>query len=313
MLFDKFEVKQYEERFYEDLKLSYKESFKMDLLTKNEYRNRFKLNNEYSSFILINRENQIIVGHIGFKLNNLNLDIQGKIAFRFSTFILPNYRGTGLYKYFMDIVKKLLINKFDVKFIFAWPNIYNLISCLKDIDYLNQNPIITWQHYLGNIEYNYNEQEKYLIKDINESDFQIKFQPNKYDLTHENIEDLKSILFNRKNKKYKLILNGYDFSIIGESKINNNTFLSVVILRGMTIDSITSILNQIYNVENPNHKTNYVVQIWCNPKDRFLLSSLLKARFLPNGPVFYNGVYELTKIKFPSNKYFPCMYNHDAF
>ena len=40
----------------------------------------------------------------------------------------------------MDIVKKLLINKFDVKFIFAWPNINNLISCLKDIDYLNQNP-----------------------------------------------------------------------------------------------------------------------------------------------------------------------------
>ena len=79
MLFDKFEVKQYEEKFYEDLKLSYKESFKMDLLTKNEYRNRFKLNNEYSSFLLINRENQIIVGHIGFKLNNLNLDIKGKL------------------------------------------------------------------------------------------------------------------------------------------------------------------------------------------------------------------------------------------
>ena len=95
----------------------------MDLLTKNEYRNRFKLNNEYSSFVLINSENQIIVGHIGFKLNNLNLDIKGKIAFRFSTFISPNYRGTGLYKYFMDMVKKLLIKNFDVKFIFAWPNI----------------------------------------------------------------------------------------------------------------------------------------------------------------------------------------------
>lgn len=313
MLFDNFEVKQYEEIFYKDLNLSYKESFEIDFLTKNEYRKRFKLNNEYSSFLLINREKQFIVGHIGFKLNNLNFDIKGKIAFRFSTFIAPNYRGTGLYKYFMDIVKTLLIKKFDVKFIFAWPNINNLISCLKDIDYLNQNPIITWQHYLGNKECSYNKQERYLIEDINKSNFKIKFQPNKYDLTFENIEDLKSTLFNRKNKKYKLILNGDYFFIIGESKINNNIYLSVVIFRGMTINSIISILNQIYNGENHNNKTNCIVQIWCNPKDRFLLGSLLKARFLPNGPIFYNGVYELTRTKFPSNKYFPCMYNHDAF
>jgi len=47
MLFDKFEIKQYEEIFYEDLNLSYKESFEIDFLTKNEYRKRFKLNNEY--------------------------------------------------------------------------------------------------------------------------------------------------------------------------------------------------------------------------------------------------------------------------
>ena len=312
MLFDKFEIKQYEEIFYEDLNLSYKESFKIDFLTKNEYRKRFKFNNEYSSFLLINRENKIIVGHIGFKLNNLNFDIKGKIAFRFSTFISPNYRGTGLYKFFMDMVKKLLIKKFDVKFIFAWPNINNLISCLKDMDYLNQNPIITWQHDLGNMEYSYSKQDNYLVEHINESDFKIQFRPNKYDLTFENVEDLKTILFNRNNKKYKLILSGYNFLIIGESKIKNKTYLSIVLFRGLSIDEIISILNQIYNGQNHNNKNN-IVQIWCNPNDRFLLVSLLKARFLPNGPVFYNGVYELTNIKFPSNQYFPCMYNHDAF
>ena len=45
-MFEKFEVKQYEEHFYDDLKLSYKESFEKDLLTKNEYIKRFKLNND---------------------------------------------------------------------------------------------------------------------------------------------------------------------------------------------------------------------------------------------------------------------------
>ena len=88
--------------------------------------------------------------------------------------------------------------------------------------------------------------------------------------------------------------------------------MSIVLFRGLSIDEIISILNQIYNGQNHNNKNN-IVQIWCNPNDRFLLVSLLKARFLPNGPVFYNGVYELTNIKFPSNQYCPCMYNHDAF
>ncbi len=306
-MFEKFEVKQYEENFYDDLKLSYKESFKKDLLTKNEYIKRFKLNNEYSSFLLINRDNKNIVGHIGFKISNLNSDIQGKIAFRYSTFIAPNYRGTGLYKYFMDIVKKLLIKKFDAKFIFAWPNINNLKSCLKDIDYLNQNPIITWQYNLANEEYSYNKEISYSVKNINEIEFNIKLELNRYSLTLENFEDLKLILFNRKNKTYKVIFKGDNLFIIGESKINNNTYLSLVFSKGMSIDSIIYILNHLYK------GNNHIVQIWCNPTDRLLLSSLLKAGFLPNGPVFYNGVYELTKTKFPVNKYFPSMYNHDAF
>ena len=59
------------------------------------------------------------------------------------------------------------------KFIFAWPNINNLIKSLKDIDYLNQNPIITWQHDLGNKEYYYNKQENYLVEDLNESDLRL--------------------------------------------------------------------------------------------------------------------------------------------
>ena len=57
---------------------------------------------------------------------------------------------------------------------------------------------------------------------------------------------------------------------------------------------------------------NFIVQIWCDNNDRDLLRSLLKENFIPNGPVFFNGVYALMDDTFPKG-FSISMYNHDAF
>ena len=57
-----------------------KESFKRKFLSKEEYSNRLNMK-KYSSFLLINKNNKNVIGHVGFKLNNLNKEIDGKIAF----------------------------------------------------------------------------------------------------------------------------------------------------------------------------------------------------------------------------------------
>ena len=51
-------------------------------------------------------------------------------SFRFSTFIIPSFRG-GYDLEFMNYVKNDLKNKFNVMYIYAWPNKINLLSCLK--------------------------------------------------------------------------------------------------------------------------------------------------------------------------------------
>ena len=113
--------------------------------SKDEYEKRFKFGNYFSSFLIFDRKYKKIIGHVGFKINNLNPRIKGRIGFRHSTFIAEEYRGIGVYQYFMNYATEDLKNNFYVKFIFAWPNKINLISCLKDSKYINLNPVITWQ------------------------------------------------------------------------------------------------------------------------------------------------------------------------
>lgn len=302
-----FSIEQYKEKYFDDLKISYQNVFRRNFLSKENYKRRFKYNGKYTSFLLINNDNKTIQGHIGFKVSNSNLKIKGKIAFRYSTFISLEYRGLGVYKYFMDQTKELLLQKFEVHFIFAWPNTNNLISCLRDEDYLNQYPIITWQHYLGNADYIYRYYSDYIFEDLCKNNKKFKLLADENRLTIETFEDLKEILFDRDNKKYKIIYKENDFAFIGESIFDNRIYLSIVLIQGINLDLIISILNHFYKQQN------VVIQIWCNPKDRILQKNLLKSKFIPNGPVFYNGIYELTNNKFVSQEFFPSMYNHDAF
>ena len=307
IMFKEYLVQEYDDNYYKHLEVSYVESFNRKFLSKEEYSKRFKYKKKYSSFLLINKKNESLIGHIGFKLNNLNKEIGGKIAFRFSTFISPKYRGTGIYKFFMDKIKKKLVEKYGVKFIFAWPNFNNLLSCLKDPTYLNQAPIITWHHKLRCNNYIYEISKGYLCEDLCINKSQFTAFENKANLTFDSYKDIKLILFDRQNKKYKMIYKGNSFAIIGESISDDIVYLSIVFLQDISIKVIISILNSVYK------SGNVIVQIWCNPKDRFLQRSIIKSNFLPNGPIFNNGIYELTEARFPFNQYFPNMYNHDAF
>ena len=306
-MFDDFIIKNYEDKYYEDLSSSYLKAFKKNFLSREDYSNRFKNGNIYSSYLLIKKENQSIIGHIGFKLNNLNSKNKGKVAFRYSTFISSSYRGTGLYRYFMDQIKGLLIKDFKVEIIFAWPNINNLISCLRDSDYFNQFPIITWQHKLRKNNFSYVNLKQYKIDDFCEHKLKFKVINSERKLTLDSVEDLKKILFDRVNKKYKIIYTEKNYSIIGESTIADINYLSIVFIQGFNIYDLLSILNDIYKGDN------YIVQIWCDPQNRDLQGSLLKSKFLPDGPIFYNGIYYLSEKIFKSENYFPSMYNHDAF
>ena len=67
-----------------------------------------------------------------------------------------------------------LKNNFYVKFIFAWPNKINLISCLKDSKYINLNPVITWQLNLNDFTNKDKIEKNFLCISLNKSNFNFK-------------------------------------------------------------------------------------------------------------------------------------------
>ena len=144
----------------------------------------------------------------------------------------------------MDKVKKI-VKYFGVKFIFAWPNFNNLLSCLKDPTYLNQAPIII-EHRLRCGNYKYEIEKGYLFEKLCDNKLNFQVIKNEANLTCDSYKDLRLILFDRNNKKYKLIHKGNSFSIIGESYLDEIIYLSIVFLKDISINSIISILNSIY-------------------------------------------------------------------
>ena len=297
----------YEKIYFDKLKTSYEEVFKRGFIEKEIYESRFCFNKKFSSYLLIDNNSKVI-GHIGFKIHKfLNFGAKN-IAFRFSTFLNNSFRGIGLYKEFMDYVKSDLKKSFEVDFIYAWPNKINLLSCLKDKDYINLNPIITWQHYLGFDDFNYKK-----VKDLNYEDFvntslDYLIKPKLNYLTYDTVKDLKIIFKDRVNKKYKIVFfNREKFAILGFSNIEDKIYISIVFNNNLEISNLLNILNYYHSNQN------VIVQSWCFYKDYSLLRELIKSNFKNDGPIFYNGVYELGVNKFPINKYFPSMYNHDAF
>ena len=297
----------YKSEYFNNLRDSYEESFNKKFISQEVYERRFIYGLRFSSYILISKDSEV-VGHIGLRIHNLNSKENYKIAFRFSTFLIPALRGSGIYQRFMDYVKNDLKVNFGIDFIYAWPNRINLNSCLKDVDYINLNPIITWEHKLGNDEYKYSREEFFEYKKLDFIQFESTISENQFSLTKELENNFHLLFKDRTDKKYKIISsNNSNFAILGISFINNKQLISIVFNKGLKIEYIINVLNMQYG----NFQS--IVQSWCFYRNKKLLRELLKCNFSDNGPVFYNGVYELGDIKFPLNDYFPSMYNHDAF
>ena len=91
----------YKSSFFESLKSSYENSFNKKFISRFVYENRFGYKDKYSSYLLISAVDESVIGHIGFRIHNLNSKLKYKIAFRFSTFIVPRLRGSGIYLEFM--------------------------------------------------------------------------------------------------------------------------------------------------------------------------------------------------------------------
>ena len=101
MFKENFYIKRYEGVYYENLKNAYLKVFKRNFLSKDEYEKRFRFEKYFSSFLILEKKSNKIIGHLGFKINNLNPLIKGRIGFRYSTFIAEDYRGSGIYQYLM--------------------------------------------------------------------------------------------------------------------------------------------------------------------------------------------------------------------
>ena len=301
-------VESYDQLFFNELKIIYEDVFKRKFLEKEAYNKRFRFNGKYSSYLLIEKNTKKIKGHIGFKIYNFNEKYGGLIAFRYSTFILDEIRGKGIYQSFFNEIKKIIRNEFKLKYIFAWPNTANLISCLKDKDYINLNPILTWQHKLGTTNYRSISKADYEIFNfVSFNDLPFLNICKARNLTNQSLEELNNIFFNRDNKRYIVLKHFQFFSIIGISIFQEIKYLSIVINEGLDIEFIISTLNDNFNTGE------VIIQLWCDPKEKKLLREIMKANFKPDGPIFYNGVYELTSQKFPVNSLYPKMFNHDAF
>ena len=307
MINKNFKIISYKSSYFNKLKISYENSFNKLFISQALYEQRFSYHKTYSSYLLISNKDKV-VGHIGFRIHNSNIGNLCKIAFRFSTFIIPSFRGGGMYLEFMNYVKNDLKNKFNVMYIYAWPNKINLLSCLKDENYINLNPIITWQHKLGNEKTSYEEEKIFKYKTIDFTNFDHIINKKEFGLTVDNLHDYKYLFVNRDNKEYKVIsVEKNKYAILGISNIENKELISIIVNNELEIKFILNVLNMFHKYKKS------LVQCWCFYKDRNLLRQLIKSNFKEDGPIFYNGVYELTHNRFPVNDYFPHMYNHDAF
>ena len=81
--------------------------------------------------------------------------------------------------------------------------------------------------------------------------------------------------------------------------------MPIILNRGFEINLLLSMI-KLYFKGN-----NFIVQLWCDKSDRYLLRSILKETLFLMG-LFFNGVYELTGDEFPKELLL-AMYNHDAF
>ena len=163
-------TKQVDYKDLEEIAHHYKNSFGRSI-TIDQYLKTFLDNQRFHSQIALNDTNDII-GHIGISQHPIKGLKEKKIGFRFSTFINEKYRGTGVYQNLMNSTLNYL-RESDISLLYAWPNKFNLVSCLKDHNFHPLFPQTTFE-YIFNFNYDKNIENSdiYNFEILNNSNIQ---------------------------------------------------------------------------------------------------------------------------------------------
>ncbi|MBJ13702.1 MAG: hypothetical protein CMG62_11615 [Candidatus Marinimicrobia bacterium] len=103
----------------------YHEVFKKKLSSK-YYIWQYKHKKKFFSYIV--KENNQIIGHVGFSIKSINFDDKiVNCAFRHTSMVANTFRNKGIYTQLMSYASKQL-KKENISFVLAWPNNLNLQS-----------------------------------------------------------------------------------------------------------------------------------------------------------------------------------------
>lgn len=293
-------------------------------ITIEQYLKTFLDNQTFHSQIAINDKNDII-GHIGISQHPIKGLKEKKIGFRFSTFINEQYRGTGIYQNFMNSTLNYL-KESNISILYAWPNKFNLVSCLKDNNFHPLFPQTTFE-YIFNINDDFDRQNSdlYDIDILNNTNI----EPNKldelsfiYSKLYESIVDYDAnSLEKRLTRNNKVIYctikkNCEIISFFGLKEDKDENIYCAIHINLIDLCQLKKILSDIVN-SIWNNKKRIKCQMWLSQKNRDGIRNAIKSGMVENGPIFYRGFYitdKKNKLDFPEEYLTKTsLLNHDAF
>ena len=307
----------------EEISHHYKNAFGR-VITIDQYLKTFLHNNKFHSQIALNDTNDII-GHIGISQDQLKGLKEKKIAFRFSTFINEKYRGTGVYQNLMNASLNYL-RESDISVLYAWPNKFNLVSCLKDKNFHPLFPQTTFEYSF------YIDQDKsiknldlYNIEILNNSNInttkldQLSFL---YSTLHESIVDYdtnslrKRLTRNNKVRYYIIKKNSEIVSLLGLQEDKEENIYCAIHINLIDFCQLKKLLADLINSIWDNKK-QIKCQMWLSHKNRQGIRNAIKTGMIENGPIFYRGFYitnKENKLDFAEEFITKTsLLNHDAF
>lgn len=291
---------------------SYKESFQRDL-TPSRYLSTFSSSNFLNSFVAVNKDGSILV-HSGYIPSFSHPSSQS--VYRVSTYVQPQYRGTGLYATFMDhLLIHLRISGYSR--LYTWPNPHNLRACLKHSSFIYQYPIVTYQAHLSEYLESASRPpalQPSLLSDA--SSLLSTFQSLDFSQIH-NPSVTSQAYLHRLSRCNQINYYIYHDSSLVTGIIGVNLSLPTPTLTLLSdipcvFSLVRSVANKTINGVSLN-KYDPLIQFWpCTLSNR-TFSHLLKYNFKPSGPLFHRGFYQLSSINQSNPPVIPTMLDHDAF
>ena len=307
----------------EEIAYHYKNAFGRTI-TIEQYLKTFLDNKTFHSQIALDDTNNII-GHIGISQNSIKGLKEKKIGFRFSTFINEKYRGTGVYQILMNSTLDYLRDS-NISVLYAWPNKFNLVSCLKDNNFHPLFPQTTFE-YIFDINYfkNKKNSDLYNFEILNESNIQshkIEELSFLYSQIHESIVDYnKDSLAKRLTRNDKVTYciikkNSEIVSLLGLQEDKDQNIYCAIHINLIDFCQLKELLSDLVNLIW-NKKKQIKCQMWISQNNREGIRNAIKSGMLENGPIFYRGYYITNKInKLDFSEEFitkTSLLNHDAF